>query len=143
MADPREAAYKDAIADGIRKLFPDIDPLPRKTEIELTIYLGRKLEGRVREADNTNMQKLAEDALHGILYHDDKWTRRISTESFQSRSIEDAWVGFHATEHHQDLLYLPPWLEGHDAQGVENIWDQEGPKQHDDWEAPEIDEFFT
>lgn len=93
MAHPQEALYKEAIADGLRRIYPGIEPLDEGTEIALTFYLARKMEQGDKVADATNMQKLTEDALHGVLYHDDKWTRRITTETWQSPDLDRDLIG--------------------------------------------------
>lgn len=70
-------AYQEALHDHIRDTF---DPKPVTYELEVNYYFWRQLETpRSRRADKTNLEKATEDALHGLLFENDRQVRRGQT----------------------------------------------------------------
>lgn len=70
--------YKRAIADAMRRRYPDIDPI--EDEVGLRLFFYRRIEelkrhgsrsSRSNFADATNLQKSTEDALQGVLFVND------------------------------------------------------------------------
>jgi Holliday junction resolvase RusA-like endonuclease len=85
-------SYQEAMKEDVKKALTDaghVLPLyPKDTILRVHFDFWRQLEkttigGRTRrrqDADATNMQKAAEDALQGVVYHNDKMNRHVSSE---------------------------------------------------------------
>ena len=72
--------FKEALAEAVRQKLPE-DFEPFEIPIGVTFYFWRRLDeyqspqartARKHEADATNLQKAAEDALQGVLFKNDK-----------------------------------------------------------------------
>lgn len=72
-------AYKEALASTFKMKYPEVEPTEDIYEItflfwrEMADYeIGDGRKSRRNRADATNLQKSTEDALQGILYHNDR-----------------------------------------------------------------------
>lgn len=135
-ADPLLKAYKDDLHDELHRMFPKARPIDDELDIEFYFY--RVLEGRRKPADATNLQKATEDALHGILFHDDVQVRKVSTEILeQSKTLDEPAVGISVMLYKERMDPLEPaWLGGTGVWNVPDLHD-------DDWDAPAVDRFFS
>jgi Holliday junction resolvase RusA-like endonuclease len=79
--------YQEAIQETFKEKYPAVEPSPAGQRIALEFYFWRELpvyegtRGNVRkhEADVTNLQKALEDALQGILFHNDRDVKVIKS----------------------------------------------------------------
>ena len=70
----KEAAQEEMVLQGAQK----VDP-PYRIEF----WFWRHLEEKAKETDATNMQKLLEDAMQGIILNDDRFVRKISSNNME------------------------------------------------------------
>jgi Holliday junction resolvase RusA-like endonuclease len=118
--------YQEALASIIKKrsssdaacMWPDGMDLDARYYFwrELTTYQGPKRMVTKHEADATNMQKATEDAMHGVLFTNDKYCRRVCSLSVEQSKqtspcvIIDVWP----------LGKSEPALERHEAIALRN-----------------------
>lgn len=108
--DPRCESYKEDIVIVLQKMFPNIQP--DAGDIELEFRFIRQLMGRTKPADTTNIQKLTEDALHGVLFEDDIQVRKITSEMLEQSSIcSEPAIGIRASRYTPKEI-KPAWDGG-------------------------------
>lgn len=73
--NPQLHAYQQAVKESIE------NPTLVEGNIHLIFYFWRQLakEAKAHVADVTNMQKATEDALQGVLYENDRYTRQVTS----------------------------------------------------------------
>lgn len=80
--------YKTHVREAFTERYPDF--VPSDSDIlNVTFYFWREVESvetgkgrksRSNYADATNLQKSTEDALQGLLYHNDRQVKRVTTQ---------------------------------------------------------------
>lgn len=85
----RLRAFQEALKESIQQAYPDLKPYEPDTRLRVSFIFWRQIDSYTKEsgrtasrnvADATNMTKAAEDALQGVLYHNDrhnKWTTGV------------------------------------------------------------------
>lgn len=67
--------YQEAVADYIERTYA---PAPTEDELVLQFWFWRELDTpRSKKSDATNLQKATEDALHGLLFENDRQVQDV------------------------------------------------------------------
>ena len=118
--DENLRAYKEAVHECVSEALRNADELdalpvfPKGMDLAAHFMFWRQLESydagtkrrHVRaRPDVTNLQKAAEDALQGLIYHDDKGNRRISSELVECGP--DTLPGFYVKVWPYDQVVVP------------------------------------
>lgn len=88
--DPKLVAYQNAIKEHFWDL---VEPVFEKgTPLQVTFWFWRSTKGS-KPADATNLQKALEDALNGLVWHDDRHNACISTEIVEQGPKVEPLIG--------------------------------------------------
>lgn len=80
--DEQGAAFKDAVREELVLQNAELDDPPYK----ITFWFWRNLAKNKNEIDATNMQKLCEDAMQGLVLTNDRYTRQIISNNMEQGS---------------------------------------------------------
>lgn len=78
--DGRLLNYQNGVAEDIKTAYPNLEPFPKTTPLQVEFYFFRHLEQYTTQSgrnmtrhrcDVTNASKALEDALQGVLFHND------------------------------------------------------------------------
>ena len=132
--DPRNEDYKDDLSAELRRMFDD--PEPTTMDLDINFKFIRKLASRMQKADTTNIQKLTEDALHGVLFEDDVQVRKISSEMLeQSKICDEPAIGIYAQRYMGIIRVRTPW------DGGPGIWNEPEKRTTGTWKPPDTTQF--
>lgn len=138
--DPRCDAYVNDLRGELRRMFPGVEPVDY--ELEIKFMFMRKLSGRMKKADTTNIQKLTEDALHGVVFHDDIQNRLVSSEMLeQSKICFEPAIAINVRKYVEDPV-IPPWEDGYTPMSLQqDVWNEPTDRPATTWEAPNLSDF--